>query len=283
MPEKIKRSDLWRKQYYEDRYMIGLADSELNHRFADVLTNLIVMNEEGKIGPKGIEWMERFAHLQLEFDFRGLGLPPRELIEERVAIPGGSSIALGRQIRKVYLDGIPKSITLFKYGESKYIRPLMETGKLRLMPASSYDDPSLNLAVSDRELDFEKINYQRRTRYSSKFDYYCFCSSWLHSDRLIEDFDADCVLVIKDPKDFFTRLATALDERDFRIDFGKVDYIDPLRLGDRHISHLGYVKHMRFAYQFEHRFIAMPQEDETLVQQDLLLGPLDDICDYYES
>lgn len=261
--------------------MLGLTDSELDHRFADVLTNITVMNNEGKIGPAGSEWMERFSHLQLEFHSRGLRLPPREVIENRAAIPDGSSVMLGRKVRSVYPDGIPTSFTLFKYGKHKYLRPLMEKGELRLMPASSYDDSSLNLAVSDRELEFEKINYHERIRYKSRFDFYCFCSSWLHSDRLIADFDADCVLAITNPHEFFLRLATALDEQNFQIDFNKVTYVDPLLLGEHHVSRLGYVKHMRFAYQFEHRFVAMQQKDEPIAQRDLNLGSIVDICDIY--
>lgn len=283
MTEKIKRSDLWRKQYQEDRYMNGLSDSELDDRFADILTNQIVLTHEGKIGIGGIEWMEKGTHVHLELQHRGLGLPAHEFIADRAIIPDRSSIALGSRIRKVYPNGIPKSFTLFKYDKSKYLKPLLKSGELRLMPASSYDDPSLNVAVSDRELQFEKINYTQRVRYTSNFDFYCFCSSWLHSDRLISDFDADCVLVVKNPEEFFIRLATALDETDFKIDINKVTYIDPLRLGDRDVTHLAFAKHMRFAYQFEHRFVAMPTTDTKLDQRNLQLGPLENICELYES
>lgn len=150
------------------------------------------------------------------------------------------------------------------------------------MPASAYDDPFLNPAIEDRELTFEKIEGLLRTRYSSTSDYYCFCSSWIHSDRLINDFDADCMVVIADPHEFLTRLATALDETTYNLTFNKVTYLDPLLLAGRSIVNLAYVKHMRFTYQFEHRLVAHPPEPvQQLETRYLDMGSLNDIARIY--
>ncbi len=283
MIKKVKRHELWRMQYQEDRYMSGLSEAELDHRFADILTNQTTLTAEGKIGIGGMEWLEKWTHVVLELQDRGLGVPPFEEISDRTKIPNAESIELGSKVRIDHPNGIPESFSLFKYGKSKYLKPLLERGELRLLPASLYDDPSLNLAISDKELVFEKINYDKRIRYSSRFDYYCFCSSWLHSDRLIADFEADSVLVIEQPQEFFIRLATALDEKNFNIDFNRVTYIDPLLLGEHEITQLAYAKHMRFAYQFEHRLVAMPAVETQLVQRDLDLGSINDIAKIYEA
>ncbi len=283
MANKMKRSELWRKQYEDDPYMRGLTDVELNERFADILTNQTALTEEGKIWVGNIEWLEKWSHVQLELQSRGLGLPPYETIKDRTKIPDPATIGLSSRVRADYPNGIPESFTLFKYGKSKHLRPLLERGELLIRPASKYDDPSLNLAIGDKELVFEKVHYDERVQYTSRFDFYIFCSSWLHSDRLIGDFPTDSVLVIEEPNEFFIRLATALDEKDFKIDFNRVTYIDPLLLGDHHVTHIAYAKHMRFAYQFEHRFVAMPTKETVLEERFLNLEPLQDIATLYES
>ena len=42
---------------------------------------------------------------------------------------------------------------LVKYGELRHLRPMFEKGILRIAPASSYNDPSLNQARKDSELE----------------------------------------------------------------------------------------------------------------------------------
>ena len=272
----------WRKQYRENRYMSGLTNAELDLRFADIFTNSTILTEEGKIGIGDIEWMEKFTHLLEEFAYRGLGMPPNDSIQRRLAIPEPSASTLGAKVRIDYPKGIPESFTLFKYGNSKFLQSLIEDGAVRLLPASRYDDPSLNTAIEDKELEFVKIVGHKRFRYSSTRDFYCFCSSWIHSDRLVGDFGADAVLVIRDPHEFFIRLATALDEKDFDIYFNRVAYIDPLLLGtDEHVRDIALAKHMRFTYQFEHRWIAMPRTPIELKERKLVLGPLADIAELY--
>jgi hypothetical protein len=277
----LPRQEWWRRQYVADRYMRGLSDEELDHRFADIFSNTTILTQEGKHGIGNIEWMEKFTHVMEELTFRRRGFPPHDTIKERFAIPKPSMPALGPMIREKYPNGIPSEFTLFKYGKRKYLQPLLEAGTLRLAPASSYADPSLNVAVGDRELEFEKIVGHERFRYLSE-NFYCYCTAWLHSDRLIHDFEADSVLAIKNPREFFTRIATALDERDYTIYVNRVTYVDPLLMGQaNHITDLAMVKHLRFAYQFEHRFVAKPPSPRPLDTRFLTLGPLADIAELF--
>lgn len=258
--------------------MHGLTEDELDMRFADVMTNTTILTEEGKLGIGGILWLEKFAHIQEELGFRGKGFPIPGNLGARLNIPKAKSSALGAAVRKQIGGSIPTSFTLFKYGKREHLRRVYEEGRLRLSPASHYRDPSLNAAVADDELSFEKIRGKVRTRYTQKADYYCFCSSWLHGERLISDFDATAVLVVTDPHEFFVRLASALNEVTFEILFNRVTYVDPLLLDDHEISDLRFVKHMRFAYQMEHRWVAMPANPmKRLDKVELVLGSLKDI------
>jgi len=43
---------------------------------------------------------------------------------------------------------------LFKFGKEKHLRHALLTGSIRVAPASSYSDPSLNYAIRDDELSF---------------------------------------------------------------------------------------------------------------------------------
>lgn len=283
MSEKAPRHVHWRSQYRHHRYMAGLSDDELDNRFADCLSNQLILTEEGKIGTSGIDWMEKSTHIFEEYSIRWSGPPFGQPDSRRFRIPEPyQGLSLAKALREDYLAGIPEQFTLFKYGQREYLQPLMEEGVLRLMPASKYSDASLSPAIDDRELDFDKIEGTTRTRYSAKSDYYCYCSSWLHSDRLIGDFLADCVVAISEPHEFFVRLATALNEIEFELCFNRVTYVDPLLLSGYELMDLAFIKHMRFAYQFEHRLVAYPPSTGTHLDiRHLRLGPLNDIARIY--
>jgi hypothetical protein len=52
---------------------------------------------------------------------------------------------------------------IIKYGRREHMTDLVERGRLRLTPASNYDDPSLNPAIRDAELEFS-IHFPPGTR-----------------------------------------------------------------------------------------------------------------------
>ena len=170
--------------------MQSLNDVEVDLRFADIVTNQTILTPEGKIGIFGIQWMEKFAHVMEELGYRGRGFPPADLLGDRLATPHAVRSELGAKVRGRYPNGVPDRFVLFKYGKCEHLEALLTRGQLRLSPASAYADPSLNVAIADNELTFEKVHGERRTQYVMRGDYYCFCSAWLHSDRLISDFEA---------------------------------------------------------------------------------------------
>jgi hypothetical protein len=242
------------------------------------MTNSTILTEEGKIGIGNILWMEKFTHQMEELAFRGKAFPPASTLGSRLITPPAKKSELGESVRRQVGGSVPKSFMLFKYGNIAHLRDLHLHGHLRVCPASYYDDPSLNPAVADSELTFEKIRGTERTRYRQKSDFYVFCSSWLHGERLIHDFNATGVLLITDPAEFFLRLATALNRTTFDIRFNRVSYIDPLLLDDKDLTDLRFVKHMRFAYQMEHRWVATPPDHEEALQPvSVSLGSLTDI------
>jgi hypothetical protein len=262
--------------------MRGLSERELDLRFADIFTNQMILTTEGKIGVSGIQWFEKFTHVQEELGMRGMGLPDAPLLGNRLVVPKAVPSELGAKVRARFPKGLPDHFVLFKYGKWEHLEGLLKRGELRLSPASRYNDPSLNTAVADDELHFEKIDGHTRTQYAHKGDFYCFCSSWLHSDRLISDFEATAVLIVDKPAELFLRLATALNRKDFVIRFNRVEYVDPLLFGENDVPELVFTKHMRFAYQFEHRWVAQPSHaDEKLERVTVQLGSIEDIAELH--
>ncbi len=160
-PKFIKRHELWRKQYRLRRYLEHLSKDDLITRFNDVFTNHVFLNDDLKISlhpinEEGEYWMVIYTHILEEFVLRGYKLP--EPIGERFQ---------EIQIPKYDWEGLPKAVESFrrmdlaqgqfilKYGKYQYLQSCLEEGKIRIMPASSYDDPSLNPAIRDAELEIK--------------------------------------------------------------------------------------------------------------------------------
>jgi hypothetical protein len=281
----MKQHEFQRQAYAKDRYMRGLSEEELDLRFADIVTNITILTPEGQIGVPGhggLRWWEIFTHVLEELAMRGRGMPHAATLGDRLGGPSPGVVKLGAKLRADYPDGVPKSFKLFKYGKREHLEELFENGALLLKPASKYKDSTLNVAIADDELHFETIDGHRRTRYALDRNFYCFCSAWIHSDRLVNDFSATAVLVVHDPETFFTRLAEALKRRNYDIHINRVTYVDPLLVGKESLDGFPFVKHMRFAYQCEHRLIAAPPRPTFDLDEVILrMTPVKDIATLY--
>ena len=193
---------------------------------------------------------------------------------------------------------------LFKYGKKERLENTLQKGLLRLSPASKYDDPSLNFAVQDTELeiglqpaagsfklrvfDGKTLNLKSESSPSGSeltlkisTDYYVYCVSEVLRPRLFFDFEADSCLVIKRPNEFTERLISKIRNKlpTYSIGLGPVTYIDPvlpIPITPEPISS----KHFRHAYQKEFRFACLPDENiDALEPLDLNLGSLTDCCE----
>ena len=286
MDKKIKRQELWELQYGGNRYMETLSIEELDCRFGDVVSNTTTLDDEGKLAfGTSHEWLESLTHVFFEYRLRGIGVPPADKIQNNLLVPKREGLELSLDVKKQFAKGYPTEFTLFKYGRLNHLELLLNEGKMRLFPASSYSDPSLNPSVQDDELNFTKIIKNKRIRYTSDTDFYCFCSAWLPNNRLVADFEADCIVVIHKPHEFFLRLRSSFRNKDWIASFNKVTYIDPLLMGENdHIESIAFTKHFRYAYQFEHRFIMYPPSYEKKLEYvDLELGSINDIAKIYRA
>lgn len=306
-PQAMTRADFWRKQYRIRRYLEFLNDAELAQRLRDVVNNGVTLTYEGKLGFRRLQqggelWIELFTHVHEEYCFRKKDFPKDVLKNARLPRPTWPNKPLGVDlVNKV--KGLRQGEYLIKYGKSKYLKEAFQSGSIRINPASSYNDPSLNSAIKDDELrmityglpsEVTITHLETNTRiiptsnvsYQSECstDYYVYCVSNILDFRLFSDFEADSCLIIKDPEGFTRLLYRVMQSilfswKGFN---APVKYIDPFNTrGNKEI--ILFVKHFRYAYQFEHRFLWLPETKMgELKPIDLNLGSLEAVAEYVD-
>ena len=121
----------------------------------------MVITEEAKLGlppmsKEGEYWMIHWTHVLEEFKLRYGPYPNgfqdgnmRDLFIPRPDVPLAALAAKAVKNREIIRNGY-----LVKYGKAKYLRETFEKGSIRIVPASSYNDSSLNYAIGDKELEF---------------------------------------------------------------------------------------------------------------------------------
>lgn len=158
----------------------------------------------------------------------------------------------------------------------------MDEKQIRISPASSYNDPSLNPAIRDEELELVITPTPRRLKMKaydgktgqckggfspdyfvyttrSATNYYVYCLSLSFAPRLFLDFDANACLIIGNPKEFVESVLSAVENK-MKGWFGvgmDISYIDPVNYPIKDVDVFA-SKHFRYAYQREYRFIWLP-------------------------
>ncbi len=280
-------------------------------RHNDIFTNQFILNEKLKlsfypINEEGEYWAVMYTHILEEFVLRGY--KPPEPIGERfqeILIP------------KYDWEGLPKAVEAFKnmnlvdgkyllkYGKYEFLQSTLKEGKIRIMPAASYEDASLNYAIRDSELenrfrgiptDIKMEIFDEETGESVGFiepeeqfeylvrartNYYVYCLANYYSLRMFGDFEADCCLIIKDPDRFLQKLVDQFDVQmpNYKVALNHVEYFDPLNVKSSNYN-VYFSKHFRFSYQQEFRVIWLPAEPTIKLEPVFLdLGNLEDCCE----
>lgn len=293
-----------RLDYRRDRFMRHLTDEQLERRLSDIVANTTAVTPAGLVspGPLGEEliyWMARFSEVTEEIALR---YGPRAMEEGRFrpsGLPGSLDPRnLGKPTR-LATSRQSDGPVLVKYGSAKYLRPALERGEIRVAPASTYGDASLNVAIQADEygaaieytaqllppLDGPRVAMPNRLRVRAtqrvETNYYVFCTANVLDLRLLFDFGGDCCIVVRDPKEFSGRLLGAMKEKlpDWIARSSDVEYFDPLQVTPAQVR-LPMAKHFRYAYQREHRHVWLPPDKrDTLHPIYLKLGSLTDIAE----
>lgn len=312
------QQELWQMQYRAKRYLQHLSDEDLAQRFNDILANLTVLTEDGTIGclrpseGEGVYWWTVCTHALDEWFLRGETLPRLGPLARTAQVPRSTWPQPPQALKAI--KGRKATNILAKYGKRQHLRETLHKGLVRVAPASSYSDPSLNRAIKDNELEIAvlippsevkvkipaypggppvvpvEVRGNVTRRLSSKTDYYVYCLSMVLDCRLFDDFQADACLIITRPKEFIERLESTF-ERAMPGWSGiswPVQYVDPflhagpLNTPDGNLD-VYLCKHFRYSYQEEYRFIWLPdQAQQFLTPMFLELGSLEDCCEMVE-
>jgi hypothetical protein len=250
--------------------------------------------------------MEKFAHLMEEYGLRG-GLPTNLVAEARAPIlryfENGGPIAT-----KIFKNFSPPATSFtVKYGRREFLEPMLRTGRLRISPASYYNDSTHNAAVRDDEIHrtFFIPTFRERLRGETHIEYQghrldfgnddlvlpviapdyfllSLCNSVYY--RMPTDFDADAALIIKDPVRFAQRVIASFLARyeHWKPLYGPVTYYDPYRDYTKVTVH-EMSKPFGYSYQREVRIVmqAKRRPSEALQPEFLDIGPMDDYAELF--
>jgi len=302
----LPRSDWWRLEYVSDPYLLGCPDNRLALRFHDVMANQTELGRGGLIGLLPIDdehdFMRKFTHLLEEYALRG-GLPvwndiPKESVDY---FADGGPIAT--RIFAGYEE--PAGPFLVKYGERRFLEPMLREGTIRISPASFYDTAGHNAAVRDDETTRvffvptwrDRLDGRTHTEVQGHRieyrdddiamplvvpDYYLYSLCDHIYYRMPTDFGADAALVIRDPVRFTRRVVSSFLVRfpDFEPLVGPVTYYDPYRDYTKfRVPEMA--KHFGYSYQREVRMAFRPRSRFRGPMEPVFLdiGPMGDFAD----
>jgi hypothetical protein len=142
--------EFWEFEYLTHRYLENVDEECLIRRYQSIAKNLRrLVSEERHVIPidsflSSWYWYRKEHQTRVEFHMRGLPLPSD--------IPEPSPI--GQNGESPPLPSYPNAgDVLFRFGSSKYMKPMVEQGQIRIGPASQYIEGTPNDPRSDDELN----------------------------------------------------------------------------------------------------------------------------------
>lgn len=290
----------WRKMYHSNRYLSNLSVSDLQSRLNDILINLLVFSKDGSLSfdqsSQMIGLVESFIHLEEEMSQKGMSINLlNKATEYKNKYPNILNAINTWNDRKPLMGEY-----LVKFSKREYLDQIKNFGKIRVNPASIYDDPSLNLAVRDRELsqtvilpqgtklkkrmptgEYKEIDGIKNMSINNhSTDFYVYCATKTYQHRLFDDFGADACLLIYDIKIFLDKILNCLKTSypNWLVKSGDVRFNDPF--SPPNTSDIPFNKHFRFWYQSEFRIAFKPKTPvKKLEPIDLEIGSLVDCCE----
>lgn len=257
------------------------------------------------IATHGSEAIERFTHYLEECGIRGEPLTMGNNPDALKAIVPNLSGELGQRAAAAIKAAEKTSESqLVKFGQSKYLKPLLEEGKLRIQPASSFSDPKHNNAVGDDEVarTFKMaINSEELLEIITKHglpreaagqdsleikieyfsDYWVTCFGAVPTPRMAVDFAADSMLAIYDLREFRRRTRNAFRKAtDYHsMKDGPVKYFDPY-LPNCDFRAIPLIKPFKYYYQNEYRFFWLPTKPTVKLEFiEIEMGSIADISE----
>lgn len=278
----MKRHEDWRAAYRADRYLKDATIGALERRSKDIASNMLSVNGAGQLTPGDFKssefWWISWTHILEELSIRQVPYGSVKLIA-----PGQFPwVSYPEQPRGLRILGKTKlrSGELVRMGQREYIKEALNLGRFRIAPAASYADASLNPAIQDDELSVtavgsgetatiqmidpitgapgEHISAIGEITYSRSLqeNFYVICMTADYAPRLLDDFEADALLIIRNVNRFITRMEKAVKRQHpaLRMAAGLVQYYDPYRIRPDDLDPF-FAKNFKYSYQKEYRFV----------------------------
>ena len=165
----------WEKEYFEHPYMRSLPMKNLNERFHDLSSNMLVISDGGKVGiqiaASGVEWARYLQHVHAEASARELPFP--YFLDKRHE-PDWSRDGLSSSVKsrhsastfnaiKAWADaGGDRQFSVVKYGKRGDMERFLRDGEVLVRPSTTFDDEKFNRAQRDDE-EF-RLKFSERSR-----------------------------------------------------------------------------------------------------------------------
>jgi hypothetical protein len=305
----MSRQDRWRQNYRIRPYLEHSSEQQLAARLRYIIENMTTLQLDGKIGaltaePHGKMWWELFTHVLEEYARRKAS-PPEGFLKD-AGVPKVMHPIAEASIRAIRATSVPAEGTyLVKLGQREHMIEFYKRGRLRIAPASTYADPSLNTAIHDDELSLHTYGLQSEVLIEvfdpatrkrkgatrpignltytsrSKTNYYVYCMGLSLDYRLFGDFGYNACVIIRDYAAFEDRLSKAVAAHlpEWIGGGGPVHYVDPYNCTKDDID-VFFGKHHKFWYQREYRCAWIPSGQSISALQPFFveLGSMRDIC-----
>ncbi|MFT5660998.1 MAG: hypothetical protein ACI9TV_001642 [Sulfurimonas sp.] len=298
----LSNHEQWRLSYRENRYMEYLNEDELMNRTNDILYNLLIVGENGKISFRktddndGKYWMILFTESLEEFVLRSESNPNEFeydfIKKENIIKPDLETKAL-KAIKELNID---MSKSIYKFSQYEYNKNALDFGEIQISPASSYYDEKLNEAIRDNELQFDIITHPSKVTITNKknntkvkplgnitstyqlsSDYFIQSLAGKYTYREYDDFECDSCLIITDISRYIENIKKEMAKHinKFEFYFDYVEYIDPLKIRMEVRPNIIFSKHFKYAYQNECRIVIIPKEKTNKLEKFLIkIGPM---------
>jgi hypothetical protein len=302
--QKLILFNEWTDEYNKRRYLEHASAEELHRRAEDLVENIITIGALGEaIVYQGEDFRRLLGHVYAEFGLRNMPIPSE--VKQQPYKHHTQAARLWTSL------GLRQGSYLLKFGNSEYMVPMLQTGRIRVSNAKRFDTLLLNEAIRDCEVKFEEECYGMQVELPSNSrhnqtgkslplptignvrriascdtDYYIACFGLKYDLRLFDDFSRgsekpyDACLVITKPLEFINQMRECGERRLPGWDFAAlpITYRDPYDPSPESLD-IFFIKHFRYAYQKEFRLAwTPPKPKEKLESVEFVLGPLKDYC-----
>ena len=282
------------------RYLSGVPDKQLAERQWQLLNISFELDSVSMVVPRNedLNPHARLSHVLAEMSLRPGGIGyfqakyPLDKATTAMLAPSETVKYKAQKIHRCLKENCDNK--LFRFGSYQFMHELHQDGGIFFQSASNYKH-SDNLSVKDDELQLQFIHYLSEKEQAeisgakcfkytvSSPDFLTLCFTDAINYRMIADWNAEAVVIIHEPDEFYNRLRVCTKQFQSNhtlLKRGSVRYIDPYFDGKTLIEseHLPFCKDYKFQYQQEYRFVICNEKQFSEQERKIYIGSLTDIA-----